>query len=247
MVLNRQLSTDNDHQRTFPMPVARIKKLAAGASAAILSASATLIFVGCVNPVRDKVETSIAHSLPSVIGPARSYTVRADGPTLGMINGRLDELDITGVDVKLKNGMAVSRLSVSVKDIAFDRRRNKITRAGTTTYSASLSEAELSKCLVARYKNIPGLKIGLRKGYLDISAKPGLSVVSTTVRADAQLRIRDQRILALDLKELNLAGVEAPGFAESSSTRNWTAFSTPETSASTRGSPRWMSAPACSP
>ena len=195
------------------MPVTNQWKVAARALAIVPIALASLVMVGCENPVREKVESSVAQSLPSMIGPARSYTVRADGPTTGMIQGRLDGLNIVGQDVKLKNGMTVSRLAVDITDIAFDRKHDRITRVGSTQFAASLSESELNKCLAARYHDVPGLAIGLRRGYLDIAAKPGVSIVHMSVRADAELEIRDSRILALNLKKLNMAGISAPGFA----------------------------------
>lgn len=172
------------------------------------------VIAGCDgNPVREQVESSVAKAMPDVIGPAKSYQVRAYGPTLRLMKGKLDGLDITGTDVKLPSGITVSKLDVKIRDMVVDTDTKEIKRADSTEYSAVLTQAELFKHLKKRYPDVPGLGLQLKKGVMNISAKPGVSIAKVGVQADASLKVRDEHILALDLKKLKVAGIGAPQMA----------------------------------
>lgn len=173
-----------------------------------------ITFAGCGgNPVREKIESSVSRSMPDIIGPADSYSSRVYGSTFRLIKGKLDGLDITGKNVKLASGITVSRLDVKIRDMVVDTDTKEIKQAGSTEYTAVLSQAELSKYVLKRYPDVPGLKLDLRKSLMNISAKPEVSVVKVGVQADVALEVRKEHILALDLKKLKVAGISAPGFA----------------------------------
>jgi hypothetical protein len=186
-----------------------IRRFAAVAAAVLCAAG----MCGCGNPVKGKVEKSVARSLPEIIGPADSYSVQAYGPTMRIMRGRLDGLDITGINVRLPNGIAVSRLDVAIHDIEFNTDTREIEKAGETRYAATLAERELTRYLAAKHPGIPQLAATLRNGQITVLAKPGVSVLKVAVQGSADLVVRDQRILALDLKKLRVAGIGVPGFA----------------------------------
>ncbi len=170
--------------------------------------------VGCgENIIQRKIEKSIAASLPETIGPADKYTVKASGSSMKMIHGRLNTLDITGVNVKFAAGIKVAKLTVNISDIAFDTDSKQITRVGATKYTVAISQAELNRYIAARLPDIPDLKIELQKGIVSIYAKPGISRLRVGVLASAAIEVIKQRILALDLKTLKVAGINTPEFA----------------------------------
>ena len=179
---------------------------------AALIAAVVVCLAGCGNMAKDKVEKSVAESLPTMIGPAKSYNVDAYGSTLRMMKGKLEGLDITGQDVQLKSGVTLSRLFVQVRDIRFDPNTREVHSVGSTAYSATLSEAELNRYLKKRYPNVPDLKLELRKDAVRITTRPGVSVLRTTVQADSGLLIQEERRLILDLKSLKVGPVGAPEF-----------------------------------
>lgn len=170
--------------------------------------------IGCGgNMVRRQIESSVAKSMTEMIGPAVSYKVRAYGPTLRMVNGKLDGLDIVGIGVRLSNKMTLARLDVRIRDLAVDTDSKKLNRVGTTSYCASLDQSELCRYLTGRYPDVTGLKVALRQGFLTVSAKPGISRLRAGVQVDAELEVRERRMLALNFTSLKVAGVGAPGFA----------------------------------
>lgn len=173
-----------------------------------------LAIAGCGgSPVRGRVERAVERRLPEMIGPASRYSVTAHGPVTRMTKGKLNRLDITGEDVVLASGIAISRLEVSITDLEFDTSSNTIRRAGATRYTAVLSEAEVNRWARSRYPDVPDLNVSLRDGSIRVSARPGMSKARVTVQADARPVIRDQRTLALDLSDVRAIGVSAPGFA----------------------------------
>lgn len=175
-----------------------------------------VVISGCSDSaIRDKVEKSVAESLPEYIGPAESYTVKASGPTLPMMHGRLNKLDIIGINVQMPNGMRVARLNVVIPDIAFDIDKRVIKRAGITEYSASINESELTRYLTQRYKKIPDMSVSLTNNSIGLYAKPGVYKLRLAVQGNADLIVRKEHILALDLKKLNVGGITVPNFAVS--------------------------------
>lgn len=173
-----------------------------------------IIISGCSDSaIRDKVEKSVAESLPEYIGPAESYTVKASGPTLPMMQGKLNKLDIIGINVQMPNGMRVARLNVVIPDISFDVNKKTLKRAGITEYTASISESELTRYIAEKYSKIPNLSVSLSDGNIGLFAKPGIYKLRLAVQGNADLIVRKDHILALDLKKLNVGGIAMPSFA----------------------------------
>lgn len=178
----------------------------------ILPVLSALILAGC-NPVRNEVEKSVAKSMPDIIGPADSYSARIYGPTPRMMRGRLDRLDITGHNVKFSDEMTVSQLDVSIFNLEFDKSKRTVKKAGTTTFAVTLTEEELTRYLKKKYPDVPGLEIGLGNDLINITAKPGVSIMKVPIQAGAELEVHDGHILALNLKKLKVAGIGTPQIA----------------------------------
>ncbi|MCE5313776.1 MAG: DUF2993 domain-containing protein [Armatimonadota bacterium] len=170
------------------------------------------ILAGC-GRVEHKAENQIAEALQEKIGPARSYDVNICGSPLKLIKGKMERLDIVGQDVQLKNGFKLALLKVSVYGLVFDTDTKEIRRADKTAYSATISQSELTRYLTKTYPDIPDLKVGLRDGLIDVSARPTVAGVGATVKAEADLQAKDGHKLVLDLKKVSAAGIPAPGFA----------------------------------
>jgi hypothetical protein len=71
----------------------------------------------------------------------------------------------------------------------------------------------LTKYLHKNYPDVPGLKISLRDGYIDVSARPTVAGVGVNVKTEADIYVKDHHLLILDLKRVSAAGVPAPEFA----------------------------------
>lgn len=182
-----------------------------GAAAAL--AALALLAVGCGNPVKSKVESTIQSALPRLIGPAKSYEVQVTGSTVSMLKGRLRSAHVVGKDIQLPNGITVARLEVISHGIEIDRHRHQISSVVDTSYTATLAQDALNKYLSDTYRHVPRLKTELAKDQLHVTASPEVAGVQVQISADAALKVKENRYLILDLKEVAVVGVSTPGFA----------------------------------
>ena len=168
---------------------------------------------GCGNPIRDKIEHGIRDSLPEMIGPADVYEVRVYGATPRLLKGKLDGLDIDGANVVLPNGLKLANLDVKIRDLVVDPKTKELKKAGSTDYTAVIAEHELNRYVTRLYPDVPDLNIDLRSGYVTTMARPGLSKLKVMVEADTKVNVINQRVVALDFKKMDVAGVGLPGAA----------------------------------
>lgn len=173
----------------------------------------TLLLGGCGGGgIRHKIERGIAKGMEQKLGPAKSYSVKITGPTMALVSGKLRGIEITGLDVKTPQGIVVQRLRVNVQDLEVDVGTEEIKKCGGTTYSATLSQAELARYLTKMYPDAPDFRLEFLDGFARVTAKPGVSIAKVSVVVDASVDILQHRRLALNLKELDVAGLPTPGF-----------------------------------
>lgn len=168
---------------------------------------------GCGAQVERRIERGIEQELPTVIGPARSYSVDVTGPSSQLARGQLDTLRIVGEDVHLPTGLQLARLEVFARDVRFDPNRQVLTSVGLTEFTAIMTQEQLNQYLRRTYPDVPELRAELQNGFIRISAAPGVAGARVGITADAGLQIRNQRQVMVDIRRITVAGVAAPGFA----------------------------------
>jgi len=179
---------------------------------AIVFALIIVICAGC-GKAEKHAENEIAKGLQQRLGPAKSYNVNITGSPLRLLKGKMQRLDIVGKDVHLDRGITIADLSVTINDLVFDPDTKAIKRAGKTIYSATLDQDELAKYLHKTYPDVPDLKIALREGFIDVSARPAVAGVGVNIKTESDLHVEDHHLLILDLKKISAAGICAPEFA----------------------------------
>jgi hypothetical protein len=172
----------------------------------------TALCAGCGRAERH-AENKIAEALQQRLGPAKSYNVNITGSPMRLLKGKMERLDIVGKDVNLEKGIMLASLNVTVHDLVFDTKTQEIKYASKTSFSATIAQDELTKYLHKNYSDVPELKISLRDGYIDVSARPTVAGVGVNVKTEADLLMKDHHLLILDLKKISAAGVPAPEFA----------------------------------
>ncbi len=169
--------------------------------------------VGCSSSPKQKIEATVVEKLPTILGPADSYKAKAYGTSIKLAKGKLSGLEISGINVKLKTGVTLARLDVCMKDILFDRNKQTIKSIGSAEFSAVISETELNRIARARYAIIPDLLLDLEPKSLTICARPEIYNVGIGIRAEVGLAIRNNSLIALDLKSFKVGSISAPHFA----------------------------------
>lgn len=176
----------------------------------------TLIVIAalCFGPsavLRWKIGHSVAAKMPELIGPARSYSVGVSGGLFGILQGRVDKVDIRGNGVKLANGVVVDRLDIDLKGIYF-KPDQTVTDVKTTDFAASVTEQNLSDFLASSRPDMRGAKVSLDDGKLFLSASPRVLATRTPVSIEGTLRIVNGSKLNLVLNRCTARGICVPGF-----------------------------------
>ena len=171
-----------------------------------------MLCAGCGRAERH-AENKIAEALQQRLGPAKSYDVNITGSPMRLLKGKMERLDIVGKDVNLEKGIKLASLNVTVHDLVFDTKTQAIKHADKTSFSATITQSELTKYLHKNYPDVPELSVSLRDGNIDVSAKPTVAGVGVNVKTEADILVKDHHLLVLDLKKISAAGVPAPEFA----------------------------------
>lgn len=120
-----------------------------------------VLTAGCGNPVQETAAHKIADALPRVLGPAAHYDVQVNGDPFALTRGRARAVHIQGEGVQLSPTLTLDTLDINAKDIAFDPKNRKLTHIGETTFTASLGQTNLDRCLAASKPLLPGLVVTL--------------------------------------------------------------------------------------
>ena len=172
-----------------------------------------IVFISGCGKAEKHAENEIAKGLQQRLGPAKSYDVNITGSPLRLLKGKMERLDIVGKEVHLQKGITIANLSVTINDLVFDPDTKAIKGAGRTIYSATLDQDELAKYLHKTYPDVPDLKIALREGFIDVSARPAVAGVGVNIKTESDLHVENHHLLILDLKKISAAGISAPEFA----------------------------------
>ena len=168
----------------------------------------------CLAPgalLRYLIGQSVAAKMPEMIGPARSYSVGVSGGLFEIVQGRIDNIDIQGNDVKLANGIVIDRLDVDLKGIRF-KPDQTVTDVATTDFSASVTEKNLSDFLATSRPDMRDAKISFDDGKLLLSASTRVLATRTPVTIEGTLRIVNASKLNLILNRCTARGICVPGF-----------------------------------
>lgn len=133
----------------------------------------SVFLTGCSGGlIRPKIEQGIEKALPSYIGPARKYDVRASGSETDMLGGRIASLQIAGTDVQIAENLTVAFLVVDMNDVSFHTSSRKLKSIGSTTFRATLTEKAVNDYVNASRQDGSDMRIELETDKLTVVAKP---------------------------------------------------------------------------
>jgi len=157
-------------------PPARTLNLAALASVGALAALGGIVaLAGCGHPVQETAAHKLADALPSVLGPAEHYEVQVDGDPFALSRGRAKAVHIQGVRVRLSPALTADALNIDAEDVSFDRASRRLDHIGRATFSATLTQEQLTDYLGRSKPLLPGLVVTLRRS--DVEARVPVSAL----------------------------------------------------------------------
>ena len=152
---------------------------------ALLAAAA---FTGCGHPVQETAAHKIADVLPSVLGPAVHYEVQVDGDPFALARGRARAVHVQGVGVQISPSLTLDTLNADVQDVSFDTKTRTLSHLGQTTFTASLSQDNLSRYLAQSKPLLPGLVVTLLPDTVQAQVPVSALGLQTTAELSGSLR-----------------------------------------------------------
>ena len=159
---------------------------------AVLAGAAVLALTGCARPGEREAEKAIHKLLPEYLGPAKNYSVRVKGKSLGAISrGRLREVHIAGTDVRLTDELTVRELTVDADEVAVDLKSRSLRGVSQALFSARIDEARLDAMARKRRPKLLDLKLRLTGSQVEVTVRPevfGYPTVPITVLGTLSVR-----------------------------------------------------------
>jgi hypothetical protein len=151
-----------------------------------------LVLVGCARPGEKQAEKAIQKLLPEYLGPAKSYTTRVKGKSLGAVmRGRLREVRITGTDVQLTDELLVRELTIDAEEVAADLKTHSLKGIGKAVFTARIDEARLDAMARKRRPKLLDLKLALRGRSVQVTLRPEVFGYPTLpITVDGTLAVR---------------------------------------------------------
>ncbi|MHB0913528.1 MAG: LmeA family phospholipid-binding protein [Armatimonadota bacterium] len=135
----------------------------------LLLALAVLV-AGCGGGmIRPRVEDRIEKALPDYIGPAKDYRVRADGPSVDMLNGYIEKLTIEGDEVQVDPALTVESLTVVMHDVRYNPKKRSVTSVRETRFTGTINEQAVNKYVETRGGAEYQAKVKLSPGRIQLS------------------------------------------------------------------------------
>lgn len=180
----------------------------------ILAVLVVMSLTGCSRDfIRSKVEEGIVKVLPSYIGPAEKYTVRANGSTSAMMNGLIERLHIEGEGVEVQPGLVVSHMTVDMDEVRYEPSTRQLTSVKNTVFEARISEAMANKLIESRQATNSDLKVEFQNGKVIVKLAPSLLGIDVPIAITGQLEITDHSKLGFVADKASVARLPVPAFA----------------------------------
>jgi len=160
--------------------------------------------------ITSQIEQGIEARLPAIIGPAKSYDVHVSGRTFEMIKGRMATVSIHGEEVRVTPNLALDDLRVTLSDVVFDKRSQKIASCQDACFRATIREATLNQHLRATKPKLRDLRVRLQKDRMLVHLRPSLASISLGVDVEGTLRIGEPAKIYFEVDRLALAGIKMP-------------------------------------
>jgi len=160
------------------------------------------------------VEYMARRKIERAIGPG-SWQVRVGLTSWwDLLSGHLGLVDVAGEGILLKNGLPVSQMSAKVWDM--DVEGDYMTRLGSITYTAQVSEDDLNRYLRLRSGGHlrPVLAATLREGEIEVTARDRFLGVGLPFHVRGSLRVRDGTQLDFLLDEASVGSLDIDTVAD---------------------------------
>ncbi len=146
----------------------------------LLLLAVSALTCGCGHPVQETAAHKIADVLPSVIGPAARYDVQVDGDPFALARGRARAVHIQGQEVQIGPSLTLDTLNADAKDVSFSSETRRLEHIGSTSFTATLGQSNLSAYLAQTKPLLPGLVVTLAESGVQARVPVAFLGIQTT-------------------------------------------------------------------
>lgn len=158
------------------------------------------ILCGCGHPAQETAAHKIADVLPTVIGPAMHYDVQVDGDPFALARGRARAVHIQGQDVQIAPNLTLDTLNADARDVSFSLETRRLENIGSTSFTATLGQTNLSAYLARTKPLLPGLVVTLGESDVQVHVPVVLLGIQTTAALSGTLTPSTAELGKLDFQ-----------------------------------------------
>lgn len=150
-----------------------------------------LLVAGCTDGiVRPKVEGGIRDALTQYIGPAKEYTVHADGSAMSMITGKISRLRIEGTGVQLVPNLLVDHMTIDMERVRFHTDTRELKSVKSTIFEAVIVEDALNRYIRATQGNKSDMAVRLDKSKVSVALSRSIIGIKVPISVTGRPAIR---------------------------------------------------------
>jgi len=189
----------------------RQRRRVARAVVVLAVASLPLLLSGCIKEsVTRKIESGVRSRLPSMIGPAESYEVKASGQTVKMMSGQVSQLELRGRGVRPLGELYIDDLVVRMRNVKFDVDKSELQSVEESAFEATLLEKSVTQYVAKSHPDLQDLKVEMADGKATVRAKSSLLGISAEMVFTGRLEIASQSKLNFMPDQMSVAGLPMP-------------------------------------
>ncbi len=170
---------------------------------------------GCGRAVNRSAERRVRDMLPTVLGPARLYTVHVTNSAMRTAQGRLSDVTIDGEDIAFRNGLLLDQLHLDLKDVDVDMKRSKVRSIGEAKFTATLTEKSMDEFLAGETpsgETIRDIHVRLAdQNMVTLSAERMTLGVGVPFRLTGPVRLAGPARIEIDPTRMTVVGIPISG------------------------------------
>jgi len=178
-----------------------------------------LLLAGCSGGlIRPRVEKGIRDALPEYIGPAKEYTVSADGSTTAMMKGLIERLHIEGRDVQIDPNLVLGHISVVMDEVRYHPSTHELESVRSTAFQATISEAAVNRYVEQMQRSDadsqppPSLHVKLEPGSVLVEFVPKVAGIDVLVSVAGRPVIADGDKVNFQADKASAAHLPVPSY-----------------------------------
>lgn len=132
-----------------------------------------LLLSGCANP-NEVVSSRLKQALQEKVGKAESYDVEVlCKPQYRLLRGEVDRLTVDGKKVNIGGDLTALKVRVSIADIKYNIRGNRLDSVGKTVVSIDIHEKDLTSFARRERPEISGLTVDISDNLITVNTARG--------------------------------------------------------------------------